>query len=490
MGRSIIAEEYVEKYIEKLLKENKWYIGVIIGQLTNQKDYVVHLARTPDPVEDEVSEENVDEDTGDAAVLTKKPKAVRPASLEQLDEKWVSTHAKQVTRMLPGGLNVVGLFAIAPPAMLKSVQAKLRQMLFNIHKTLSRNTAFIPTGEITDRLLLQVDTATRRLSCVTVNVGDINSGMTPAEWKVQTSGGQRWVRLTSQVSLDIPVAVASDSKSPTLLKQLQGGLSDFADSVGRSIVTIDGALREESEPLVTNAEKKGTKGGKGKGGGGSSSEPALVSKSVNFYLPFTSAASHSAPIVSESQASINMVGAIVVRAYVSARATVGDAIQALRVDLLRSLLARCELLCEEFDVIEPGKHGSEVYDPPVRLFCRLHSNDGAAGEGKSSATAGGGGGVEVCDYVFQDEKKEEVRQRIQELLDVEAVTALEEMEKSPAEDDNWSCQSSLSAISSHQSLASPNSVRESAIKTYIGAAVGGIVAVAATWLSYLYISDE
>ena len=33
MGRSIIAEEYVEKYIEKLLKENKWYIGVIIGQV-------------------------------------------------------------------------------------------------------------------------------------------------------------------------------------------------------------------------------------------------------------------------------------------------------------------------------------------------------------------------------------------------------------------------------------------------------------------------
>ena len=100
----------------------------------------------------------------------------------------------------------------------------------------------------------------------------------------------------------------------------------------------------------------------------------------------------------------------------------------MRTDLLRSLLARCELLCEEFDVIEPGKQGSEVYDPPVRLFCRLHATEGG-GEGKGASSAGGG--VEVCDYVFQDEKKEEVRQRIQELLDVEGVTTLEETEKSP-----------------------------------------------------------
>ncbi|GFO17214.1 odr-4-like protein, partial [Plakobranchus ocellatus] len=133
---------------------------------------------------------------------------------------------------------------------------------------------------------------------------------------------------------------------------------------------------------------------------------------------------------------------------------------AVQADLIRSLLARCELLCEEFDVVEAGKQGSEVYDPPVRLFCRLQTAEG----GKS----GGGGGVEVCDYVFQDEKKEEVRERIQELLDVAEVGTLEEAEKSAAEDDTWSCQSSLSAMSSHQSLASPHPTSDSMVRTYIG----------------------
>lgn len=33
MGRSIIADEAVEAYIEKLVKTNKWFVGVIIGQV-------------------------------------------------------------------------------------------------------------------------------------------------------------------------------------------------------------------------------------------------------------------------------------------------------------------------------------------------------------------------------------------------------------------------------------------------------------------------
>ena len=34
----------------------------------------------------------------------------------------------QVLRMLPGGLDIVGVFALAPPAMMQVAQAKLRQV--------------------------------------------------------------------------------------------------------------------------------------------------------------------------------------------------------------------------------------------------------------------------------------------------------------------------------------------------------------------------
>uniref|UniRef100_A0A0B6ZY96 Protein odr-4 homolog n=1 Tax=Arion vulgaris TaxID=1028688 RepID=A0A0B6ZY96_9EUPU len=283
MGRVILADEAVEAYIEKLVKTNKWFVGVIIGQLTSQRDYVVHIARTPDPVENEVSEENGENDTGDNIQnVRRKPAVERPASLEQLDVKWVSTHAKQVSRMLPGGLSVVGLFAIAPPAMLKNSQGKLRQMMYAVQKQLSRNTVIVPSREITDRILLQMDTSTRKLNCMTLDVADIKSALRPAEWKFQ-SGGCKWVQLNSHITLDIPMAVPVDSKAQTLLKQIQTGLAEFSDSVQRSIVSIEGSIRDPSEPLIGQGDKKG-KGNKGSNAGPN----ATLSQDVNIYFPFVS----------------------------------------------------------------------------------------------------------------------------------------------------------------------------------------------------------
>ncbi|BFZ20270.1 hypothetical protein BsWGS_23309 [Bradybaena similaris] len=466
MGRSIIADEAVEAYINKLAKTNKWFVGVIIGQLTIHRDYVVHIARTPDPVENEVSEENGETDTGDNAQnAKKKPSLEHPSSLEQLDGKWVSTHAKQVSRMLPGGLSVIGLFAIAPAAMLKNAQGKLKQMLFAVHKQLSRNVVLSSSKEVTDRVLLQMDTSTKKLSCVTLDVADIKSAPRPAEWKFQ-SGGCKWVQLNSHITLDIPMAVPTDSTAHTLLKQIQNGLADFSNTVHRSIVAIEGSIRDPSDPLISQADKKG----KGIKGSNLTSNPTL-SQDVSIYLPFVYSDVHKDTVVSNSQATINMMGTIVVRAYVSNRATVAEAVEAIQMDIIRSLMSRCELLCEEFDVTEE-KQGSEVYDPPVRLFCQLPHC-----------------GVDVCDYVFQDEKQEEVKQRIQELLDVD-VDELEESEKSAADDDTWSRQSSLSCMSSHQSLVPSQPDKKNKLKVYVGAAVGGVVAIAAIWLSYTYMNDD
>ena len=41
---------------------------------------------------------------------------------------WLSCSLFQVTTMLPGGLDVIGVFAVAPPSMMQDAQAKLRQV--------------------------------------------------------------------------------------------------------------------------------------------------------------------------------------------------------------------------------------------------------------------------------------------------------------------------------------------------------------------------
>ena len=62
-------------------------------QTTSGKDYIVRLVRTPDPVEDEASEE----EDGEEVEPRKKKEAGRPSSLELADERWAATHTKQVS---------------------------------------------------------------------------------------------------------------------------------------------------------------------------------------------------------------------------------------------------------------------------------------------------------------------------------------------------------------------------------------------------------
>lgn len=84
--------------------------------------------RTPEPAEDKASDDDEEEETEQTSKRQRRKSQSKPPSLEEMNEQWAATHAKQVTMMLPGGLSVIGIFAMAPPAMMQAAQAKLRQV--------------------------------------------------------------------------------------------------------------------------------------------------------------------------------------------------------------------------------------------------------------------------------------------------------------------------------------------------------------------------
>ncbi|KAK2084614.1 Protein odr-4 [Saguinus oedipus] len=73
-------------------------------------DYVILATRTP-PKEEQ--NENL-----------RHPKA----KLDNLDEEWAAEHAYQVSRMLPGGLLVLGVFIITTLELANDFQNALRRM--------------------------------------------------------------------------------------------------------------------------------------------------------------------------------------------------------------------------------------------------------------------------------------------------------------------------------------------------------------------------
>ncbi|XP_035771546.1 protein odr-4 homolog [Neolamprologus brichardi] len=104
MGRGYIVQDDVEGYLSKLCEQKADPVtGLLIGQSSTQRDYVVMAIRTPQKEESAAAARN------------------------SVDKEWVTEHARQVSRMLPGGLSVVGVFIITD-ADAKDALTTLRQV--------------------------------------------------------------------------------------------------------------------------------------------------------------------------------------------------------------------------------------------------------------------------------------------------------------------------------------------------------------------------
>ncbi|KAH3798653.1 protein odr-4 homolog [Dreissena polymorpha] len=458
MGRTILADDRIQAYVDKLLSSNTWFLGTIIGKLTNQKDYAVHIVKTPEPLEDSAS---VDQEPEEGSQNPRQKSQTRPAELADIKEQWAATHAKQVSMMLPGGLDIIGIFAVAPPAMMQAAQVKLRQILFAIQKQEKKSSVADLGHDIGERILLQICSTTRKYTCRTIDVQDPKSAFRPAEWRSQSTG-ERWLRLEAELALNIPIYVSSKMKGTNLAKQIQTGLQPYFKSVCTSLMLVDNTLRQEMEILDQSTDRKG----KSKDISANQS-----SYSCNIFLKHPSSPDTTEPSVIDCTTQLVIKGKIHGRAYVIGKATVKDAQNTMRTDIIRSIQSRCELLSDDIQVVEDDIETHEVYSTPRRVFFQLP-----------------GSSLQLCDYMFQDEKFTEVRGRVQELLDL----TLEEEDldlsfERPATEEDC-CE--LSVAPGQSSAASAEVTKSNqGVTYYIMAGVGGALALAAAVVSYLNTPD-
>jgi len=96
-------------------------------------------------------------------------------------------------------------------------------------------------------------------------------------------------------------------------------------------------------------------------------------------------------------------GAVQCRAYIHSKATVREAINALKQDIVRSVTARCEIHCEDLLLIEEEqKDPVVVHELPRRVFAPLPQAD-----------------VCVCDYQFHSETAVDSLDAFKELLNLD-----------------------------------------------------------------------
>ncbi|OXB56884.1 hypothetical protein ASZ78_013392, partial [Callipepla squamata] len=425
MGRTYFVEEAVGQYLSDLSVKFKPYVtGLLIGQCSPQRDYIIRAVRTP-PKEEQ------------------KESNTSPSKLDSIDEEWITAHASQISRMLPGGLLVLGVFIITTPELSKDSQNALHKLIFSIEKCLTKRQLWKPADEdVSDRAALQVCSATKKYPLL--------SSAKPADWKYQSALSASWLSLDCTVNVNIHIPLLATSPNHDLEKNTKNGLNRWSKQIEDCIFLINGQVKDSDAELLEGQKKLR---------GSTHSSNQIFD--VKVLTQLSQGSGHrSTATVQVCSGFINLKGAVKCRAYVhNNKPKVKEAIQvvassseilfqnirnllrcffftemavpgflnikkmlqtvyfcthrssyfcffllqALRRDIINTLSDRCEILFEDL-IINEGrckKNFERAYHVlPQRLFVPFT-----------------GSNVMLSDYKFGDETAGEIQERFVEMLD-------------------------------------------------------------------------
>ncbi|XP_006872760.1 PREDICTED: protein odr-4 homolog isoform X2 [Chrysochloris asiatica] len=432
MGRTYIVEEAVGQYLSNINLQGKAFVsGLLIGQCSSQKDYVILATRTPPKEEQNESLSH--------------PKV----KSDILDEEWATEHANQVSRMLPGGLLVLGVFIVTTLELASDFQNVLRRLVFAIEKSMSKKRLWSFTEEVSERVILHICSSTKKILCRTYDIHDPKSSARPAEWKYQNGLSTSWISLQCTVHINIHIPLSSTSVNYTLEKNTKNGLVRWAKQIENGIFLINGQAKDENcdllEGQLLNSDHRCT------------------------------------ATVQICSGSVNLKGAVKCRAYIhSSKPKVKDAVQAIKRDILNTVADRCEILFEDLllnEIPEKKDLKKEFHSLPHRVFVPIP-----------------GSTVMLCDYKFGDEPAEEITNHFIEMLDkIIQIEDLEIAEEISTAYMSSSMDSEASLDNTGDDDAQPKQPIKATIILKIQQNIGVItafaVAVLAAGISFHYFSD-
>uniref|UniRef100_A0A673GV85 Protein odr-4 homolog n=1 Tax=Sinocyclocheilus rhinocerous TaxID=307959 RepID=A0A673GV85_9TELE len=402
MGRSYFVDEAVEEYLSGLqAAPGSCVTGLLAGQSSPQRDFVVLAVQTPHM-----------ESEG-------QPKASKGVSpLDDIDVEWVTEHAKQVSRMLPGGLCILGLFLVTPPELSKDAQNALKRLIFAMDKYIIKGRLWeLSEEDVTDRVTLHICFKTKKLVCKTFDVKDPKSSAKPADWKYQTGISSSWPMLACSVEVDLQIPVTGSSSDNTD-KCMKDGLRRWAKPIEAAYCLINGRQALDDSELISGQVK-------------------------TLHCQHGSLSQISA-LVQVCSGSMRVRGVVHCRAYIhNNKPKARHAAQAIKRDIINTVCSRVEMFLEDLLINEGSQKGlcSGQQALPRRVFAPMPIS-----------------GLSVCDYMFPDESTADVAERLKEMLDCE--TPEEDIDTSLESNQLFSTVSGSKITDSHDDDSSKHVISE------------------------------
>eukprot|EP00798_Chlamydomonas_sp_ICE-L_P010236 gene10236-8153_t len=348
-----------------------------------------------------------------------------------LEEEWLVEHAMQVSRMLPGGVCLLGLYVFCPESSFQSGVSQISSALSSLNTSLSPQEGGSGSKEF---LALHVDSTTKKMTMKAIprTVTMAPSGLKPCELKFGPSiSSLVCIRCRYHVQLSVP-SLESQSKLQDCLEsvvvkectRIKGGLATVSHS---GLDTEGHTLPSDDAPLVDALQLSK-----------SATDTTIPTVSFNLLVPMQAAGEGKAPPSAGAATGFSSISGVVEGlVYAHKREPFSRAVAEVKsawedmamqfslsqglADICNTLQHRVDLLVEDALSMEEEQKAEESVDgkalPPAHpLLQTTSSTPSTALAMPSRVQMSWKAGMLLCDYLMPGEEDIEVRDRASSLL--------------------------------------------------------------------------
>merc|ERR1712166_1188554 len=310
--RTVLMDESADPSLQRAREAGGESRGLLIGNLSASRGHV--LAVIPFP-EEEGNEGGV------------------------ASPDWVADHCRNSSRMLPGGVTVVGVYVISQKIDWKAAW---------FTQAVSKLKSVQPAECGADRLVLHCDARTGEYKMKCHNGG---SDCVPCTFRT-ASFLNKAVLVTAEVALDVSTDLPAGGNADTVLKGVLEAVRPTCSAIRTAIAVpatgpVAGSVLSADAPVTALFGEEVQSEGKSKGKKGKA--PKSEAQSTG---PRVAPMQLLVPLAGRSSAhsaGVRISGGLHARALVMDKTTMEEAVTALREDAVRSLHDRLQLLCDDLD---------------------------------------------------------------------------------------------------------------------------------------------
>ncbi|XP_072976771.1 uncharacterized protein [Typha angustifolia] len=400
MVKTVVGEETQLKPLEDRLFGSgipPAEVGLIIGKLSPNSDRGLVYALIATPPTDGGGPACSLRSEGEKRKAGSKggKSSMETAPTLVIDGDWVAEHARQVSRMLLGGMDVVGVYVWASEGSFKATPPAV---LSQVVRGVAQASPWYDSG-FDERLLIHISYSPRRWVCRICTLG--SSSQRPCDFKMgKLLASVQAFRCMYNFEIRLPIFQVGPLNSNTFKNAIFKGINHLAKEVRSAKALVDGDL--VLEDLCTKSEGL---------------------HEVELLSPFKEDVPAEACSSEEVAGLVVFNGSVCASAYLGPRESVSEAISNIKADIITSLRSRLDIIAEEVEGQE-ARASEECADASAEKSIHqliLHElRKPCSLSFPRRVLVPWSSGIYVCDYLQPSETLEDTKDRCKEMLSMEA----------------------------------------------------------------------